>query len=97
MTASEPQPTLGAVLGLPDLFAPVPFRWNFVKVQAMTPAGVENLYVMIFDTATGRNAYACNEDDFRRFVDQARERLSGLVVASGDVLVPMNGHRPDGS
>lgn len=72
----RPPPTLGEQVGLGRNWAPGPAGWAWNKLNG--PNGPVHLFTI--HTTAGVTGIVLGPDDLRRFVAQALEQSSGLVL-----------------
>jgi hypothetical protein len=74
-------------IGLPATWAPVPISWRFASLNVQGPGGTEQVWVLIVDAPTGRQAYALPRAAMQSLRDQITQQVSGIEVARA-VVVP---------
>lgn len=84
-------PDLLAKLGLPATWRPEPAVWAIASLEPLGAPTGQTTYVLILDSAAGRNAFAFTDAELRALADKAAEVTTGLTVAR---TFPANGARP---
>lgn len=78
---AQPDPYPLEAIGLPPTWQPVPVVWRIASLDVQSAAGVDRLWVLIWDTPTGRQAYALPREALQRLIDQLSQQVTGLEVA----------------
>lgn len=78
----QPPRTLGQQLGLGQFWGPGPVGWSWAELQG-GPEG--KLHLLVLHTPTGLTGLVFAPSDLRKFVAEALERTSGLVMPGGAI------------